>query len=907
MALSLNEIKKRAIEFSKEWEGETREHAEAKSFWEDFFNVFGISRRRVASFEEPVKKLGNRQGFIDLFWKGNLIVEHKSKGKDLDMARNQAMDYFYGLKEYELPKFVLVSDFETFQLHDLEEKIVTQFKLDELHKHIHLFGFISGYQKKAYKEEDPVNIKAAEEMGALHDQLKAAGYSCHQLELLLVRILFCLFADDTGIFEKGIMLDYLEQKTNEDGSDLGAHLELIFQTLNTSREQRQKNIDESLDQFPYVNGGLFEEHIAMAAFDSDMRATLLKCCNVDWSKISPAIFGSLFQSVMDQNARRELGAHYTSEKNILKLIKPLFLDELHAEFEKVKKNRKRLIEFHDKIAGLRFLDPACGCGNFLVIAYRELRLLEIEVLKQLRKDDTGSLLDVSQHLSKIDVDCMYGIEVEEFPARIAEVAMWLMDHQLNIVLSEVFGQYVTRIPLKKSATIVNGNALRMDWQEVIAKDKLNYILGNPPFVGKQLRTKEQNEDMAVVFEKVKTWGVLDYVTSWYIKAAEYIQGTNIEVAFVSTNSISQGEQVGVLWNELFQRYHIKIHFAHRTFKWTNEARGKAGVYVVIIGFANFDTETKRIFDYEHVKGEAQEIVVGNINPYLVAGDDIVICKRRRPICEVPAISFGNMPNDGGNLLLNDEEKKELIKKFPGIEGFIRLFLSAKEFINGENRWCLWLVGISPNELRQFPAIMERIERVRDLRLGSNREGTKKLADMPTLFGEIRQPDTDFVLIPRHSSENRKYIPMGFFSKEKIVADSCLFVPKANLFHFGVLTSDMHMTWVKHMCGRIKSDFRYSNDIVYNNFPWPENLSDKHKQSIEEKAKQVLDVRAEFPESSLADLYDPIAMPPKLVKAHQELDKAVDQAYRSKPKPFQSDTERIEFLFGLYERYTRLLG
>ena len=896
MALSWNEIKNRAINFSKEWEKEQREHAESQSFWNDFFNIFGISRKRVASFEEPVKKLGEQRGRIDLFWKGTLLVEHKSRGKDLAKAYTQAMDYFPGLKEAELPKYILISDFETFKLYDLEEDKNYEFTLNELYKNVHLFGFIAGYTKHKVVAEDPINIQAAQMMGKLHDKLKDVGYDGHPLELFLVRLLFLGFAEDTSIFEKRAFLEFLENKTSEDGSDLGSKLTELFQVLNTPFEKRLKNLDESLATFPYVNGKLFEEFLPIPSFDSKMREILLECCYLDWSKISPAIFGSLFQSIMDKEHRRNLGAHYTSEANILKLIRPLFLDELYEKFEKVKKNKKQLAEFHKELSTLHFLDPACGSGNFLIIAYRELRILELEILKILYSEN---VLDISS-IVWCDVDQFHGIEVEEFPAQIAQVAMWLIDHQMNMIISEHFGQYFVRLPLKKSANIVHANSLQISWEDVISKEKLTYILGNPPFIGKQLQNKEQKDDMARIFNKVQGAGVLDYVTAWYLKASKYIQGTNIKVAFVSTNSIVQGEQVAILWKELFSNYGIKIHFAHQTFNWSNEAKNNATVSVIIIGFASFDITNKKIFEYENIKAEAHEKIVKNITPYLVEGDDIVIEKRRKPICDVPNISFGSMPNDGGNFLLTDEEKEELIKQEPLSEKYIKPLLSASEFLNGKNRWCLWLEDLNPNDLKSMSLVKQRVENVKKLREESSRETTKKLAEYPTLFGEIRQPKTEYIGIPLNTSGNRIYIPFGYFPKDFISNNTMSVVAKSSLFHFGVLTSIMHMSWIKYICGRIKSDYRYSNELVYNNYPFPKNVSEKQKKAVEEKAQNVLNIRSQFSDCSLADLYDPLSMPPNLKKAHQELDKAVDNCYGS--KSFKNDKERIEFLFGLYEEY-----
>jgi len=899
MALSWNEIKDRALKFSNEWASETRERAEKDSFWNDFFEVFGISRRRVATFEEPVKKLGDKQGFIDLFWKGTLLVEHKSKGKNLDKAFEQATDYFPGLKEHELPKYILVSDFERIKLFDLDERTEHEFHISEFYKNVKLFGFIAGYQKRTFKEEDPVNIRAAELMGKLHDQLKEFGYEGHPLEVYLVRLLFVLFADDTGIFEKDIFKEFINQKTNEDGSDLGALLAQFFQVLNTPNEKRLKNLDEHLSQFPYVNGRLFEEFLPIAAFNSTMRAILLEASALDWGKISPAIFGSLFQSVMNPEERRNLGAHYTSEKNIYKLIKPLFLDKLRAEFEKLKSTKPKLKEFHKKLSTLKFLDPACGSGNFLIITYRELRQLEIDILHELYK--TGeTVIDIS-HIIWVDVDQFYGIEYDEFASKIAEVAMWLIDHQMNMKISEEFGQYFVRLPIKKSAKIVNGNSLQIDWQEVVSKSKLSYILGNPPFYGKQLQTKEQKEDMKLVFDGVKGAGVLDYVSAWYLKASKYIQETQIKVAFVSTNSISQGEQVGILWNELINKFNIKIHFAHKTFNWSNEAKNNAAVHVVIIGFANFDIKEKAIFDYHDINDEPVEIKAKNINPYLVNSTDTIILKRRQNISNVPNISFGNMPNDGGNFLFTLEEKDEFLKIEPNAKPYFKQLLSAHEFLNGKEKWCLWLENISPKVLSTLKNVQERVLNVKELRAISSRETTRKLADFPSLFGENRQPKNNYVLVPLNSSGNRKYIPFGFFNPDIIVNNTCSTIDNVSLYEFGILQSSVHMIWVKYTCGRIKSDYRYSNEIVYNNYPFPKEPNEKNKKKVEEKAQKILDVRAEFPESSLADLYDPLTMPPKLVKAHQELDKAVDLCYR--PQAFTSENARIEYLFDLYNEYT----
>jgi hypothetical protein len=899
MALSWNEIKDRALRFSKEWENTTNEEADAKSFLDAFFDVFGITRKKIGTFEHRVKKLSDADGYIDLLWKGTILVEMKSRGKNLNKAFQQAIDYTHGLKQNELPKYVLVCDFHYFRLYDTEEQTTLEFTLNNLVQNVQSFGYLLGYQKKTYKEQDPANIKAAELMGKLHDRLEEIGYEGHPLEVYLVRILFCLFAEDTTIFDKQQLQDFIENRTAEDGSDLAGKLQELFQVLNTPKEKRFKNLDEQLNDFPYVNGKLFEEVLPSASFDTKMRLALLDCCYIDWSKISPAIFGSMFQSVMNPKERRNLGAHYTSETNILKLIKPLFLDELWTEFESIKGNKNKLPEFHKKISELKFLDPACGCGNFLVITYRELRLLELEVLRATYKSGQG-VLDIRE-IMWLDVDMMCGIEYEEFPARIAEVAMWLMDHQMNMMISNEFGQYFARLPLKKSAKIEHGNALQVDWEEVVPKDKLSYILGNPPFIGTAYQNVEQKKELLNLFGNDNSVGMLDYVTAWYLKASQYIQDSKIRVAFVSTNSITQGEQVGIIWNLLFNKYKIKIHFAHRTFRWSNEARGNAGVHVVIIGFANFDITEKQIFEYNDIKGEPLEIKVKNINPYLVESKDIILRSISNPICNIPKMKSGSAARDGGFLILTNVKKNEIEKNEPLSKNYLKRFVSGDDLINNIQRWCIWLKNIPPNEFRSIKEFQIRFNEVKKFRENSSRAGTKKMASLPYLFAEERQPQKDFLIIPKVSSENRKYVPIAYMKMDNIVSDKTFIVPDTTYFHFGILTSMMHMTWMKYTCGRLESRFSYSNTIVYNNYPWPENPSEKQIKNIEEKAQNVLGVRASFPTSSLADLYSPLTMPPELVKAHNELDKAVDASYSK--QTFSSEAKRMEFLFELYEKYT----
>ena len=904
MPISWNEIRSRAVSFSKEWSAETREHAESQTFWNEFFNVFGLTRRHTASFEEPVKNLGGSYGFIDLFWKGTLLAEHKSRGKDLDKAHSQAIDYIQDLQREgrgdEAPQYVIVSDFAHIALHDLEDGKSLIFPLADFHKHIDQFGFIPGYKQHKLKEEDPINIKAVQIMGDLHDTLEAGGYSGHELERLLVRILFCLFAEDTGIFGRNSFQLFLENHTKADGSDLGPQIAQFFQTLNKPEERRQKNLLEELAELPYVNGELFAESLSFAAFNRDMRNRLLAATRFDWSRISPAVFGALFQAVMEPKERRQIGAHYTSERDILKVIGPLFLDELRLAFEKAGRDQRKLRALHNRMAGMRLLDPACGCGNFLVVSYRELRKLELDILKRLERnvEYTQKMIDAGV-LAKIDVDQMYGIEIEEWPARIAEVAMWLMDHQMNLLLSETFGTYYVRLPLRKSPHIHNGNALQSDWNDVLPAGQCTHVLGNPPFIGAKFQSKQQHAELGKVAAGVKNAGLLDYVTGWYFKAAEYIRGTSIPAAFVSTNSISQGEQVGVLWSALFKQHGISIHFAHRTFAWDSEARGKAHVHVVIVGFGLVPARRKRLFEYESIKGEPAERTVNNISPYLVEGPDAAITNRSKPLCDVPEIRIGNKPIDDGNYLFTDEEKAAFVKAEPSSKKYFKRWYGSREFINRSPRWCLWLGDCPPDVLRSMPTVMHRVKAVKKFRHESKSIPTQKIAERPTRFHVEFFPKDKYLLLPRVSSERRRYIPMGFILRSTLCSDATLVVPNAKLFHFGVLSSTMHMSWVRHLAGRLKSDYRYSAKLVYNNYPWPQDVAEPKRQAVEKAAQKVLDVRESYPEASLADLYDPLSMPADLTKAHARLDRAVDRCYRS--QPFPSEQNRIEHLFKLYEK------
>ncbi len=921
--LSWNEIRQRAHVFSAEWRDASSERADKQTFWNQFFEVFGMNRRALASFEERVKRETGRYGFIDLFWKNMLLVEHKSRGESLDKANSQAFAYIQDLvnsgRQDEIPRYVIVSDFQRIALHDLEpdeqldlplfagRRVETiEFPLSELHRNIHSFAFIPGYKQHHFADPDPINIKAVGILGNLHRALEGGGYRGHYLERFLVRVLFCLFAQWTGIFEQNEFQLYIENRTAADGSDLGRALEELFRVLDTPKENRQTHLDETLANFPYVNGELFRERLDFAAFNKPMREALLRATEFDWSQISPAIFGALFQSIMLDADRRRIGAHYTSERDILKVIRPLFLDKLRAEFEAIRndsstRQRARLDDFLERLTKLKFLDPACGCGNFLVIAFRELRLLELDALILRQGAQTSLTLDEVNRLSRVDVDQFYGIEIVEWPARIAEVALWLMDHQMNIKVSESFGQLYQRLPLKKSPHITIGNALRLDWQDVLPSDECSYVLGNPPFVGHHYQSPEQKEDQRAVLKNISASGVLDYVCNWHIRSAEYIIGTAVVAAFVSTNSITQGEQAGILWSEIFSRYHLKISFAYRTFAWQSEARGKAHVHVVVIGISAVSPETKLLFEQDPLSNIASAVQVRNIGPYLVEGPDLAIVNRSKPLCDVPAMTWGNKPTDGGGFILSVEEREALFQSEPEVRKYVRRYMSGRDLLNDEIRYCLWLKDAKPEEMRRSPMVMSRLERIRSFRLSSDAISTRKYADYPSLFRQTAQPDTDYLAIPEVSSERRAYIPMAYVSKDIICSNTVQFVRDATPYHFGVLSSLMHMAWVKQVAGRLESRYRYSNTLVYNNFPWPESPSEKQRAAVEHAAGGVLEARRKSPGSTLADLYDPRTMPPDLQRAHKELDRAVDRCYRA--EPFTSDRQRVEYLFSLYEKLT----
>jgi type I restriction-modification system DNA methylase subunit len=891
-------IQLRAIKFANRWQksGKTNEKSYGHGFVLEFLDVFFIDWLTTGEMEHR-----GFDGYSDYFCPGQIIIEMKSKGADPDFrqATRQLKRYTQDLPEKDKPSLWMACDFENIRLWNHQTQQVYDFKTNKLKKYKKHFAPLVGQSTDASlrRDKEGVNRQAAEKMAKLHDELKKHGYSGQDLEIYLARLLFCLFANDTDIFEQNSFQIYIEDSA-ESGSDLDARLLQLFQDLNESVEKRIGNpfLSDQIDtsHFKYINGGLFEKTIRRGKFDRRMRQELLDCLEFDWSQISPAIFGSMFQGVMDKDQRREIGAQYTSEENILKLINPLFMDGLYKEFNSAKRNGKALAAFQKKLAKLKFLDPACGCGNFLIIAYRELRRLELEVVKTMLGDKQDKMLvtPIAGNLF-VNVDQFYGIEIEEWPCQIARTGMWLMDHLMNLEATAIFEEYEYRLPLKQSATIVHGNALRMDWEDVVPKNELSYILGNPPFVGKKEQSKEQKAELLSTFGNNKGIGNLDYVTAWYRKASEMMNGTAIQAAFVSTNSISQGEQAPVMWKAL--RDAVKIDFAYKTFKWSNEAKGKAAVHCVIVGFSHHAVHSGRvIFD-----GDEKTTAV-NISPYLVDGPDVLIESRSKPLCDVPEMAYGSMPIDNGALIFSKEEMDNLQIAEPQSEKFVRQYLGGDELLNNTIRYCLWLKGFALSEYKTSKFITERIKRCKQFREKSNRPQTIALADTPQLFGEIRQPETNMLVIPKVSSENRKYLPIGFLPPEVIVNGSALIIPDATLYHFGVLSSNVHMAWTRAVCGRLEMRYQYSKAIVYNNFPWPD-ATDKQKVEIEELAQRVLKARAKSPNETLANLYNPLGMPPELVKAHNALDKAVMKLYG-----FANDAPEPAIATVLIDKYQEFL-
>ena len=931
------EVKQRtaAKKFVEDWTGKGYEKGESQKFWIQLLReVLGVETpEQFISFEDQVHL--DHTSFIDARIPATkVLIEQKSSDKDLYKAIKQSdgslLNPFQQAKRYitelplsQHPRWVVTCNFQKFCVYDMERPNgePQEILLKDLEKEYYRLSFLVDTGSEHIKKEMEVSIKAGEIVGLLYDALLKQYKDCtneeslKSLNILCVRLVFCLYAEDAGIFGKhDIFLDYLRQY---DVSKMRKALIELFTVLNTKPEDRDPYLEDDLKAFPYVNGGLFaQEHIEIPQFTEETRTLLLEkaSANFDWSEISPTIFGAVFESTLNPETRRKGGMHYTSIENIHKVINPLFMDELNEEFAEIKalpqnKNRdKKFAEFQNKIANLNFLDPACGSGNFLTETYISLRKLENEILYELQKGQVT--LGAVTNPIKVSIKQFYGIEINDFAVTVAKTALWIAESQMLKKTEDIVHMDLDFLPLKTYANIIEGNALRIDWEDVISKDKLNYIMGNPPFVGYSLQTKEQKDDILSIYvdengKPYKSSGKIDYVAGWYFKSAELMQNTNIKIALVSTNSITQGEQVAGVWKPLFDRFNIHIDFAHRTFRWDSESNSKAHVHCVIVGFSCTPNNNKRkLYTNERMQ------LVDNINAYLLVSDNIFIENIKKPLCNVPEMVKGSIPVDGGNLIIEAEDYAEFIKKEPNAKPFIKNLVGSEEFINNKDRYCLWLDKIKPAEIRHCPLILERISKVREMRLASSKEATRKFADYPMRFMEIRQPGTDYLLIPRVSSENRKYIPIGYISKDVISTDANMILPNATLYHFGVLTSNVHMAWMRAVCGRLKSDYRYSNTIVYNNFPWC-SPTDEQKAKIEKTAQGILDARALYPDCSLADLYDELTMPPELRKAHQENDKAVMEAYGFRIKDEQTgkfrwltESETVARLMHMYQELTK---
>lgn len=895
--LNMTEVKQRIAfkEFAEYWKDKGYEKGESQKFWISLLTILGVEHpEQFISFEDQVHL--DHTSFIDGYISTTkVLIEQKSSDKDLYKPIKQSdgslLNPFQQAKRYitELPlskhpRWVVTCNFQKFCIYDMERPNgePQEILLKDLEKEYYRLSFLVDTGSELLKKEMEVSIQAGEIVGLLYDAFlnqyidKTSEYTLKSLNMLCVRLVFCLYAEDAGVFPKhNMFLDYL--KHFETGRMRKALIEL-FEVLNTKPEDRDPYLEPELSAFPYVNGGLFaNEKIEIPNFTEDIRELLLTKASeeFDWSEISPTIFGAVFESTLNPETRRSGGMHYTSIENIHKVIDPLFMDELNKEFQEIKqlpqnKNRdKKLTEFQDKLSNLTFLDPACGSGNFLTETYISLRKLENAVLHELYKGQIT--LGAITNPIKVSIKQFYGIEINDFAVTVAKTALWIAESQMLKKTENIVHMDLDFLPLKTYTNIVEDNALHINWENVIPKNELNYIMGNPPFVGARLMSQAQKDDMILVFgDKWKNVGNLDYVSCWYKKATDYMQGTNICTALVSTNSITQGEQVPILWKPLFEQG-IHIDFAHRTFRWDSEASIKAHVHCVIVGFS-YTNKPKRLYSSERMQ------YVNNINAYLIDAPDVFISNRKTPIQSVPKMDFGSMPNDGGALCdYSDEDKNAITKQYPVSEKFFKKFLGATEFLHNKTRWCLWLKDISPVDIKHVPPVLSAVQKVKDMRESSNREATRKLADTPYLFGEIRQPDTNYLIIPRHSSENRKYIPVGYVNKDIICGDANMLIADASLFTFGIMCSNVHNAWMRATCGRIKSDYRYSNSIVYNNFPYC-TPTDEQKAKIEKTAQAILNARALYPDCSLADLYDELTMPPELRKAHQDNDRAVMETY-----------------------------
>lgn len=923
------EQQKAAKKFSEDWKDKGYEKGESQKFWLDLLcNVFGIQDfANFISFEDQVKL--DHTSFIDGYIASTkVLIEQKSIDKDLRAPIKQSdgsvLNPFQQAKRYitELPvskhpRWVVTSNFRSFLVYDMEQPNgePEEILLENLEKEFYRLSFITDQGSVHLKKELEISKKAGDIIGEIYDAILAqykdaaapSPATLKSLNMLCVRIVFCLYAEDAGIFgHKSIFGDYLK---GFESKDLRRALLDLFQVLDQKPEERDEYLEESLAAFPYVNGGLFtEEDKTIPPLTDDIKELLVKHASseFDWSEISPTIFGAIFESTLNPETRRSGGMHYTSIENIHKVIDPLFLDDLKDELEQIKQIKQentkidKAKEFHKKLGTLKFLDPACGSGNFLTETYLSLRKLGNECLKvELGiSDNSLGLTYYADDLIQVSIQQFYGIEINDFAAVVAKTALWIAESQMMKETAKIIEKDLQFLPLHTYANIIEGNALRIDWESIVPKNELSYILGNPPFVGARLMSDSQKEDIENIFNGIKGSGNIDYVGCWYVKAKNLMKGTNIQTALVSTNSITQGEQTAILWKPLVEEG-VSINFAYRTFQWDSEANIKAHVHCVIIGFSFVNKKEKTIY-----LNESQKIKVKNINPYLIDAPNIFIENRKKPICNVSEMVFGNMANDSGNFILTEEEAADFIKNEPLSENYIKLFLGSEEFINNKKRYCLWLKGAEPSDLRKMKLVAERVENVRKIRSESKRDATKKLADTPSLFGEIRQPEKGtYLLVPRVSSEKRRYVPIGFLDHSIIASDAAQIIPDATLYEFGIITSNVHNAWMRAVCGRLEMRYRYSASIVYNNFPWC-NPSDEQRKTIEKTAQAILDARAKYPKSSLADLYDEKFMPKELLEAHRANDIAVCQAYGFSKDVMKSESKCVAELFKLYEQLAK---
>ncbi len=903
--MTQNEQRLAAKQFAEYWKDKGDEKQETQAFWLSLLSqLFAVPEpEKLVQFELPVKL--SHTSFIDAYIESTKVLIEQ-KGREIDLTKGykqsdgqiltpfmQARRYAGSLPHNQNPRWIVVCNFREFEIHDMNrpndppERIL----LSELDREIHRLSFLIDTGSETIKREMELSLKAGEIVGLLYDALSAqyrdpaSPRAQRSLNILCVRLVFCLYAEDAGIFGKRLLFhDYIKTVADKEGDVRRAIMDL-FRVLDTPEEGRDP-YEEELNRFPYVNGGLFsEEDIEIPRFTPEITALILNkaSADFDWSEISPTIFGAVFESTLNPETRRAGGMHYTSLENIHKVIDPLFLEDLKAELEEikaisvVKTRREKLRQYQDKLASLSFLDPAAGSGNFLTESFLSLRRLENEALTNLT--DGQMLLGFEEsNPVKVSISQFYGIEINDFAVSVARTALWIAEHQMLRETEAILHQKIDFLPLKSYAGIAEGNALRMDWETVVSKEKLNYIMGNPPFVGYSLQSRDQKEDILSIYvdekgKPYKTAGKIDYVAGWFFKASQLMHGTHIRTALVATNSITQGEQVAAVWKPLYERFGIHIDFAHRSFIWNSESNDKAHVHCVIVGFS-----VSVLGKEKALYGGDRKTIVSKINAYLIDAPDVFIESKVNPICDVPSMVYGNKPTDGGFLFLTPEEHDDFVKKEPFLsQKYARQILGATEYINNKKRYCLWLVNASPKDIRDSAFIRDRVEKVRAFRASSPKEATMKSASFPYLFQEVRQPDKEYIIVPRHSSETRRYIPFGFVSPDIIVNDAVQIIPGASIYHFGIMVSNVHMAWVRAVCGRIKSDYRYSKDIVYNNFPWP-SPTQAQQEEIEATAQGILDARALYPEASLADLYDELTMPPELRTAHRKNDAAVLKAY-----------------------------